>query len=113
MQFTLSTMTERPMNYRKHFDSLSTVFVITIILSFSDTSLLSSPIICCITVATFNVSLLVKLGVCTDRPVFCNNVVEDAAVWGSACFSHLSAVPVVACVECLDAVQLHRTALVR
>jgi hypothetical protein len=36
-------------------------------------------------------------------------IVADAATR----FSHLSAVPVVAGVECLDAVQLHRTALVR
>jgi hypothetical protein len=40
-------------------------------------------------------------------------VVSDAAARGAACFSHLSAVLVVADVECLDAVQLHRTAMVR
>jgi hypothetical protein len=40
-------------------------------------------------------------------------VVADAAEWVAARFSHLSAVPVVAVVECLDAMQLHRTALMR
>jgi hypothetical protein len=41
------------------------------------------------------------------------SVVADAAAWGNPCFSHMSAVPVIAGVECLDTVQLHRTALVR
>jgi hypothetical protein len=38
---------------------------------------------------------------------------EDPAARGSASISHMSAVPVVAGVSCLDAVQLRRTALVR
>jgi hypothetical protein len=37
--------------------------------------------------------------------------VADAAERGAARFSNLSAVPVVAVVECLDAMQLHRTVL--
>jgi hypothetical protein len=36
-----------------------------------------------------------------------------AAAWGSASFSHMSAVPVVAGVTCLDTVQLCRAAPVR
>jgi hypothetical protein len=40
-------------------------------------------------------------------------VVADAAAQGVASFSHLSAVPVVAGVACLDAVQLQRTSLMR
>jgi hypothetical protein len=40
-------------------------------------------------------------------------VVADAAAQDAACVSHLSMVPVVAGVVCLDAVQLERTALVR
>jgi hypothetical protein len=35
-------------------------------------------------------------------------VVADVAAWGAASFFHLSAVPVVADVVCLDAVQLQR-----
>jgi hypothetical protein len=58
--------------------------------------------------ATFNVSLLDELGACTDRPVL-----ADAAARGAARFSHLSAVPVVAGVQSLDAVQLRTTPLVR
>jgi hypothetical protein len=63
--------------------------------------------ICCTIVASFNVSLSVELGACTDRPA-----VLGAAACGAASFSHLSAVPVV-CAEYLDTVQLRRTALVR
>jgi hypothetical protein len=40
-----------------------------IILSFSDTASLSSVMICCTTVAIFNVSFLVGLRACADRPV--------------------------------------------
>jgi hypothetical protein len=40
-------------------------------------------------------------------------VVADAAAWGASCFSHMSVVPVIADVECLDAMQLRRTALVK
>jgi hypothetical protein len=40
-----------------------------IILPFSDTVSLKSVMICCTTAATFNFSLLVELGACTDRPV--------------------------------------------
>jgi hypothetical protein len=40
-------------------------------------------------------------------------VVSDAAERGAAPFSHLSAVPVVAVVESLDAMLLHRTVLLR
>jgi hypothetical protein len=40
-----------------------------IILSFSDTASQSSVMVCCTTVATFNVSLLKKLGACADRPL--------------------------------------------
>jgi hypothetical protein len=39
--------------------------------------------------------------------------VENAAAQVAVCFSYLSAVAVVAGVECLGAVQLRRTALVR
>jgi hypothetical protein len=39
--------------------------------------------------------------------------VADAAAWDAACFTHLSAVTVVVGVECLHALQLCRTALVR
>jgi hypothetical protein len=41
------------------------------------------------------------------------SLVADAAARSAARFYHLSAVPVVAGVECLEAVQLRRTALVR
>jgi hypothetical protein len=77
-------------------------------LSFSDTAPLSSVMICCTTVVTFNMSLLDELGACTNRPVL-----ADAAAWGTTSFSHMSTVPVVAGIDCLAAVQLHRTALVR
>jgi hypothetical protein len=40
-------------------------------------------------------------------------VVADAAARGSGNFPHMSAVPVVAGVACLDPVQLRTTALVR
>jgi hypothetical protein len=40
-----------------------------IILSSSDTALLSSLMICRTTVATFNLSFSDELGACTDRPV--------------------------------------------
>jgi hypothetical protein len=40
-------------------------------------------------------------------------VVTDVAARGAARFCHLSAVPVVAVVECLDAMQLHVTVLMR
>jgi hypothetical protein len=40
-------------------------------------------------------------------------VVADAAEWDAARFSHLSVVPVVAVVESLDVMQLHRTLLLR
>jgi hypothetical protein len=39
--------------------------------------------------------------------------VADAAARGAVCFSHLSTVPVVAGVACVDAVQLRRTVLAR
>jgi hypothetical protein len=41
---------------------LSTIFVMNIIFSFSDTASLSSVMICCTAVAIFNVILLVELG---------------------------------------------------
>jgi hypothetical protein len=40
-------------------------------------------------------------------------IVVDSAAWGGVHFSHLSALPVVADVGFLDAVQLCRTGLVR
>jgi hypothetical protein len=40
-------------------------------------------------------------------------VVADTFTKGAACFSHMSAVPLVVGVACLDSVQLLRTALVR
>jgi hypothetical protein len=52
-----------------HFVSLSTIFVMTIILFFSDTVSLSSVMICFSTAAIYNGSLLVELGACTNRPV--------------------------------------------
>jgi endonuclease V-like protein UPF0215 family len=82
----------------------------TITLSFSDTASLKSVIVCGTTIAIFNVSLLVELGACTDRPVLRISVVADAV---AARFSHMSAVLVVAGVACLDAVRLRRTAPVR
>jgi hypothetical protein len=78
-----------------------------IILSFSATALLSS-VMCCTTLATLDVLLLVALGAWPDTPV-----VADAAARGAESLSHLSAVPVVAAVACLDSLQLHKTALVR
>jgi hypothetical protein len=69
--------------------------------------------ICRTTVATFIFSLSDKLGGCTDRPVAEFPVVADAAERGAASLSHLSAVPVVAVVESLDAIQLHKAALMR
>jgi hypothetical protein len=63
--------------------------------------------------ATFIISLLAELGAYADRPVSEISVVADAAARGAEPFSHLSLVPVVDDVTCLDAVQLHRTALVR
>jgi hypothetical protein len=57
------------MDSSSHSVALSTIFVITIILSFSNTALLISVMICCTTMATFIVSLLVKLRAYTDRPV--------------------------------------------
>jgi hypothetical protein len=67
----------------------------------------------CTTVATFSMSLLNELGICTDRPISEFPVVTDAAALGPTHFSHLSAEPVVAGVASLDALQLHSTALVR
>jgi hypothetical protein len=83
---------------------LSTIFVMTIILSCSDTVALSSVIICCATVATFNMSLLDELGLTDLLSEF--PVVADTAARGAASFSHISALSVVAGVSCLDAVQL-------
>jgi hypothetical protein len=40
-------------------------------------------------------------------------VVADAVAWGTKSFYDMSAVPMVAGVTCLDAVQLRRTALIR
>jgi hypothetical protein len=40
-------------------------------------------------------------------------VVADAAARGPESFYYMSVVPVVAGIVCLDAVELHRTALVR
>jgi hypothetical protein len=40
-------------------------------------------------------------------------VVADAAALGAARLSPLSAVPVIAGVQCLDAVKMHRTVLMR
>jgi hypothetical protein len=40
-------------------------------------------------------------------------VVEDAVAWNAGHFSHFSAVPLVAGVDCLDAVLLLRTTLMR
>jgi hypothetical protein len=65
------------------------------------------------TLATFNLSLSDKLGACTERPLSEFSVVADAAGRGAARFSQLSAVPVVALFECLDALQFHRTVLMR
>jgi hypothetical protein len=65
------------------------------------------------TVATFNVSLSDKLRTCTDRHISEFPIVSDVAARGAAHFPRLSAVPMVAGVEGLDAVQLSMTALVR
>jgi hypothetical protein len=83
----------------------------TNILCFPDTASLSSVMISCNRMATFNVSLLNKLGDCmTDLfPEFC--VVADPAAWGAAHFLLLWCLWFL--VLCLDAVQLRRTALVR
>jgi hypothetical protein len=84
----------------------------TINLSISDSASLSSVMICCIAVETFNVSLLVELEAYTDRLFSEFPVVAAVAAWGPTSFSHMSAVPVVAGVACLYTVQ-HRTAPVR
>jgi hypothetical protein len=95
---------ERPMNSRSHFVSLSIIYVMTIILSFSDAVSQSSVMICCIAVSS-----LVELGdLFSQFPV-----VADAAARRAGSFSRMSAMPVVAGVACLDAVQLRRSALVR
>jgi hypothetical protein len=59
--------------------------------------------ICRTAVATFSLSLSEELGDCTDGPVFEIPVVADAAARGAVRFSHLSALPVIAVVECLGA----------
>jgi hypothetical protein len=65
--------------------------------------------ICCTTMANFNVSLFELESLLFSGLL----VAADAAARGSASFPHMSAVPVVAGVACLDVVQLRRTALVR
>jgi hypothetical protein len=82
-----------------------------IILSFSDTTSPSSVMISCITEVTFNLLLLAELGACTDL-LSEFPVVADAAARGGERSSHMPAVPVVASVACLDAVQLRKTFLV-
>jgi hypothetical protein len=81
----------------------------TITLYFSDTSSLSSVMMSHYS-GDFNVSLSepVLADLFSDFPV-----VADAAARCAARSFHLSAVPVVAGVAYLDAVQLRRTALVR
>jgi hypothetical protein len=70
--------------------------------------------ICCTTVAIFDASLLVELGVSVLTDLFSEiPVVADPAARGAGSFSHPSAAPVVAGVVCLDAVRLRRTFLVR
>lgn len=91
---------------------LSIVFVITIILHFSDTALLSLFMIYCTTVATFNVSLLEELGPVLTGLFSEFPLVAVAAARVSASFTHVSAVHVVAGVTCPDAAQLRRAALV-
>jgi hypothetical protein len=55
-----------------------------IILSFSVTASLSSVMICCTTVAIYNISLLVELGACNYRLFSEFPVVVDAVAWGEA-----------------------------
>jgi hypothetical protein len=63
-------------------------------------------------VATFSLSLSDELG-SVVTPVSEIPVLADAAEWGAARFSHLSAVPVVAVVEPLDEMQLRRSVLLK
>jgi hypothetical protein len=90
---------------------LSTILVMSTILSPSDIAVLRSVMICCTIVAT--VSLLEELGVFTNRPVFGNPYCGRYCCTGCQTLTHLSAVPVVDGVECVNAVQLRRTALVK
>jgi hypothetical protein len=83
---------------------LSTIFVMTMILYFSDTAILSSVVICCATVATFNMSLLDELELTDLLSEF--PVVADTAARGAESFPHKSALLVFAGVSCLDAMQL-------
>jgi hypothetical protein len=78
-----------------------------------DAASLISVMICCTTLAIFNVLLLVELGAYTDRPGLRISCCGRCCCTGSASFSHMIAVPVVNGVACLDVVQLRRTALVR
>jgi hypothetical protein len=92
--------------------SLSTIFVMTIMLFSSDTASPSSVMICHIRVANLTCHCQAN-----REPVMSDlfsefPVVADVAAWGATRFSHLSAVPVDAGLECLDAVQLRRTVLV-
>jgi hypothetical protein len=68
--------------------------------------------ICRTAVATFSLSLSEELGPVLTDPFSEVHVVVDAAERSAARFSHLYAVPVVA-IESPDAMQLHRSGLVR
>jgi hypothetical protein len=68
---------------------------------------LSSVMICRTTMENFNMSLLDGTGSLFSK----FSVVADAAARGVARFSHMSAVPVLAGVACLDTMQLYKTAL--
>jgi hypothetical protein len=74
-----------------------------ITLSSSDTASLSSLVICRTTVATFNLSLSDEMGLVLTDLFSEFPVVADADALGAARFSHLFAVPVVAVVQCPDA----------
>jgi hypothetical protein len=80
----------------------------TIILSSSDTTSLSSLIICCTTMATLSCHCQKNW-----EPVLTYPIVSVATALGAARFSRLSTVLVAAGVKCLDAVRLRMTALLR
>jgi hypothetical protein len=103
---------ERHMNSSSQFVLLSIIFVITIILLFLTQlhgALSKSVALQCI----FLTYRCLTNGEPVFIIVFSEYLVEaDFAARGTACFFHLSAMPQVACFECLNTVQLRRTALV-
>jgi hypothetical protein len=103
---------ERHMNCSSHFVALSTIIVTIITSASSDTASLSSFMICRSTgTTTWHCQtnwVPVLRNPFSEIPVAANPAERSAAR-----FSYLLAVPMVAAVECLDAMQLHRTVLMR